>query len=90
MLVETDDIVTSSDIAALLGVHPSAVSNWKKRFSDFPEPLKSVRYSAGFIHLYSKQAVLAWYYEWKGFGPEEIREERRRLLKLLREMESNG
>ncbi len=33
------DEVTSSDIARLAGVRPTAVSNWRRRHSDFPQPV---------------------------------------------------
>jgi hypothetical protein len=33
-----DRLVTASEIAELAGVRPSAVSNWRKRFADFPRP----------------------------------------------------
>ena len=34
--------VTLSQIAELAGVGPSAVSNWRKRFDDFPAPVGTV------------------------------------------------
>lgn len=41
--------VTSADIARLAGVRPTAVSNWRRRHPDFPEPIggtaKSPRFS---------------------------------------------
>jgi N-6 DNA Methylase len=34
-----DRLMTASEIAELGGVGPSAVSNWRKRFADFPSPV---------------------------------------------------
>ena len=36
-----DEELSASDIADLAGVSPSAVSNWRKRYSDFPVPIDS-------------------------------------------------
>lgn len=44
------DIVGTPQIAAKLGVKPATVSQWRARFSDFPEPL---------LHL-GWQAVWDW------------------------------
>jgi type I restriction-modification system DNA methylase subunit/predicted DNA-binding transcriptional regulator AlpA len=34
-----EQFVTASEVARLCGVQPSAVSNWRKRFADFPRPV---------------------------------------------------
>jgi N-6 DNA Methylase len=49
--------VTLSQIAELAGVRPSAVSNWRKRFTDFPDPVGS---ATGGRDLFSLTAVEAW------------------------------
>jgi type I restriction-modification system DNA methylase subunit len=52
-----DITVTLSQIAELAGVRPSAVSNWRRRFEDFPRPTAS---AAGGRDLFSLDAVKAW------------------------------
>jgi hypothetical protein len=62
-MVDVDDLIGSSDIADLLGVVRSAVSNYKKRHPDFPEPvvtIAGVGLSSG-ITLYLRSEVLTWY-----------------------------
>jgi hypothetical protein len=49
--------VTLSQVAELAGVRPSAVSNWRKRFADFPEPMGS---TTGGRDVFSLHAVEAW------------------------------
>ena len=49
--------VTLGQIAELAGVRPSAVSNWRKRFDDFPPPTAS---ATGGRDLFSLDAVEAW------------------------------
>ena len=38
-----EDLVSLFEIAELAGVSPSAVSNWRKRHADFPEPVAELR-----------------------------------------------
>jgi hypothetical protein len=52
--------VTLSQIAELAGVRPSAVSNWRKRFDDFPPPTAS---ATGGRDLFSLDAVEKWLVE---------------------------
>lgn len=63
MLIDIDDIVTKSEIAAALGVGPSAVSNWKRRHDDFPKPIKTWggNNQAGPSELYDMKEVAAWF-----------------------------
>jgi hypothetical protein len=49
--------VTLGQIAELAGVRPSAVSNWRKRFDDFPTPTAS---ATGGRDLFSLDAVETW------------------------------
>ena len=49
--------LTVSEIAELAGVSSSAVSNWKKRFDDFPDPVAT---APGGRELYSIDAVERW------------------------------
>lgn len=55
-LHDLDDIVTSSEIAKMLGVSNPAVSNYKERHKDFPAPIKV----AGKTSLYSRKEILEW------------------------------
>jgi predicted DNA-binding transcriptional regulator AlpA len=36
---DDDTLVSSAEVAAMAGVSPSAVSNWRRRHSDFPSPV---------------------------------------------------
>jgi N-6 DNA Methylase len=49
--------VTLGQIAELAGVRPSAVSNWRRRFNDFPHPTAS---AAGGRDLFSLADVETW------------------------------
>ena len=51
-----DEELSASDIADLAGVSPSAVSNWRKRYSDFPAPIDS----AGRWTRFRGAEVRAW------------------------------
>lgn len=94
MLIETDNIITSSQIAAMLGVAPSAVSNWKKRHKDFPEPIFVAPTTQGPpISLYDVEKVLAWYEERFGAIKTEHLDtsiERLEAMKARIERRSNG
>ncbi|WP_307845626.1 N-6 DNA methylase [Planomonospora sp. ID67723] len=58
MRVATEDgaTVTAGDIARLAGVGRAAVSNWRRRFGDFPEPVGGTASSP----LFSLAEVEAW------------------------------
>lgn len=56
--IDLDDIVSLGDLANLFGVGQGAVSNWKKRYDDFPRPVKVVGRT---IELYSRSAVIDWW-----------------------------
>jgi len=51
-----DEELSASDIADLAGVSPSAVSNWRKRYVDFPAPIDS----AGRWTRFRSAEVRAW------------------------------
>ena len=57
-VIEPDEreLVSLSEIAKLVGFKPSAVSNWRKRYEDFPVP--SGRSARG--DLFPRDQVLAW------------------------------
>lgn len=86
MLIDTDDIITSSEIAELLGVKASAVSNWKKRHEDFPKPFfAQIGYGGVEYSLYLRPQVIAWYKERYGVG--QVAEQIERLQRLKEELE---
>ena len=41
------DLIGLYEIAALAGRTPSAVSNWRKRFADFPTPIVDLKIWTG-------------------------------------------
>lgn len=57
--VDLDDLVTTSEVADMLGVGVSAISNYKQRHEDFPKPLVAV--NRGRTDLYSRKAIVAWW-----------------------------
>lgn len=57
MSARQDTTITLSQIAELAGVRPSAVSNWRTRFDDFPRPSEA---SAGGRDLFSLADVEEW------------------------------
>lgn len=63
------DLVATSDIAEECGVGKPTVSNWIKRYPDFPQPLTVV--AQGHTQLFSRKAVLDWYdrHDWQHDGP---------------------
>jgi N-6 DNA Methylase len=63
--------VTLSQIAELAGVGASAVSNWRKRFDDFPLPTET---AAGGRDLYSLADVEAWLRVHSRLDPERVNE----------------
>lgn len=46
------EMLTLTQVAIRAGVSPSAVSNWRKRYPDFPQPLDGERFS--------RQEIYAW------------------------------
>lgn len=51
-----EGLVSPSDIADIAGISRGAVSNWRKRADDFPEPVAGTQAKP----LFSRQAVNAW------------------------------
>lgn len=66
---DLDDLVAASDIAEMCGATKPGVSNWVKRYPDFPRPLVTV--ARGTSPLFSRRAVLDWYDRrpWQHDGP---------------------
>lgn len=58
------DILALSDVADLLGMAPTAVANWRKRYPDFPKPFAVV--SRGKTPLFDRREVIEW---WKQRTP---------------------
>jgi phage terminase Nu1 subunit (DNA packaging protein) len=86
MLIETDDIINSTEIAELFGVSQPAVSNWKKRHDDFPKPFHVVRGYGGVEYsLYLRHVIIAWYRE--HYSVDDIQTKIERLQNLKKELE---
>lgn len=64
MLVESEELIAPSDIAQILMVVPSAVSNWINRHENFPAPVAVV--AKGKTSLWIKSEVIAWYRSYIG------------------------
>ncbi len=57
--VDTEDLVTASEVAQLLGLSQhNSVSTYLSRYSDFPQPV--VEKSGGRIRLWLRQEIGAW------------------------------
>ena len=72
MMVDTTDLIATKDIATLVGVRISAVSNWRQRHADFPQPLFEL--AGGEVPVYSRRAMLAWLYGTKRLTAEKFLE----------------
>ena len=59
MQVDTDELCAPSDIADMLSVKPSAVTNWTTRDVGFPAPVAHV--ARGSQALYLRSQVIEWY-----------------------------
>lgn len=62
-LLEAGQIIAPIDIAAMLRVGPSAVTNWTTRNVQpvpFPSPIITV--AGGNVNLYDRRQVLAWHF----------------------------
>src|SRR4051812_2287697 len=51
------ELITASEIAEFAGVTQSAVSNWRKRFTNFPQPEGTAETGGD---LFSRDAIEAW------------------------------
>lgn len=60
MKIDPNDLVSTKDIAILAGVRSTAVTNWKSRHSDFPQPIVIV--GNGELPLYLRQHVEQYLY----------------------------
>lgn len=57
-MVDADDLICAAEIADLLAVTKPAVSNYQKRYPDFPAPV--VTTPSGRVRLWSLAAVREW------------------------------
>lgn len=79
------ELVTSGEIARLLGVNPSAVSNWRKRAVDFPAPWIEINAAAPYAHaLFVRAEVEVWAADRDTARAES---KARRIARLERELE---
>ena len=51
-----EKILSTKEVAELLGYEPSVVSNWKKRYKNFPEPVATNRPAV----CYDIEQVIDW------------------------------
>lgn len=59
MLVDTDDLVDSTEVAEILGLSSArAVSVYRSRYEDFPEPV--VAKAKGRLLLWRRQDIGPW------------------------------
>lgn len=60
MQVDTDDLVGASEVQAILRLsHPSSVTTYLKRYSDFPRPV--VDLSGSRVRLWRRQDIERWH-----------------------------
>lgn len=81
-------IVSTNELAELIGITPAAVSNWRKRHQGFPRPVPTDRFAV----CYDLGEVIEWL-EWRGprqITVTETMEENRMWLASLRAMVSDG
>lgn len=66
---DLNDLVSPADIAKLYDTSRATVSNWVRRYPDFPRPLAVV--AQGHTALYSRRAVTTWHdgRDWRNDGP---------------------
>lgn len=91
MMIDIEDVVTKTEIAEILGVGPSAVSNWKRRHTDFPKPIKTFHTGRNRpTELYDIKQVHAWFdaHVRGTMTPEKIEHEIARLNKLKETLEN--
>lgn len=56
--VSRDDLVRADEVAARLGVTPSAVANWRTRYPNFPQAIAADANGRGGVLVWSE--VEAW------------------------------
>lgn len=86
MLIDTDKVISKVEIAELEGVIPSAVSNWIRRFDDFPKPIVTLRIG----DLYDRDEVLGWLNDRNAARTERAEKEIARLEARLARLKARG
>jgi hypothetical protein len=57
--VNTEDLITASEVAVILGLaHHNTVSTYLRRYDDFPQPI--LDRSNGRVRLWLRQDIEAW------------------------------
>lgn len=56
-LIQVADIIGTDEIARLAAVGNPAVSNWTRRYGDFPQP---IAYVSKIIPIYNRNEIIAW------------------------------
>jgi methylase of polypeptide subunit release factors len=62
-------VISSSDVAALAGVAPSTVSNWRKRHDDFPDPAEMTQ---GGRDLFDLNEVERWLKQHRNLADDAV------------------
>jgi predicted DNA-binding transcriptional regulator AlpA len=58
--VNSDDLIGAADVAVILRLsHPSSVTTYLRRYSDFPRPV--VDLSASRVRLWRRQDIERWH-----------------------------
>ena len=57
--VDPDDLIGAAEVQAILGLsHPSSVTTYLKRYSDFPQPVVDLSNSR--VRLWRRQDIIRW------------------------------
>ena len=83
-----DKVVSTNELAEILGCTPAAISNYRRRHENFPKPVPTERMAV----CYALDDVLEWL-EWRGprrIVTTETGEQHRMWLANLRERFANG
>lgn len=58
--VDPDDLIGAAEVQAILGLsHPSSVTTYLRRYSDFPNPV--VDLSGSRVRLWKRQDIVRWH-----------------------------
>ena len=58
--VDTDDLISAAEVQVILGLsHPSSVTTYLKRYSDFPQPVVDLSHSR--VRLWNRQDIIHWH-----------------------------
>ena len=57
--MDPDDLIGAAEVQAILRLsHPSSVTTYLKRYSDFPQPVVDLSNSR--VRLWSRQDIICW------------------------------